>query len=48
MRGAALPARLHAQGLPARFADAEAFGAMIARGREKWAWVVRDAGITLS
>ncbi len=43
-----LPARLDAQGLLARFAGAEAFGALIASEREKWARVVREAGITLS
>jgi len=42
-----LPTRLEAQGLLARFAGAEAFGALVARERERWARVVREAGITL-
>jgi tripartite-type tricarboxylate transporter receptor subunit TctC len=43
-----LPAQMAAQGLLAQFAGAEAFSALVAREREKWARVVRDAGITLS
>jgi tripartite-type tricarboxylate transporter receptor subunit TctC len=42
-----LPARMDAQGLLARFADAEAFGVLVANEREKWARVVREAGVTL-
>jgi tripartite-type tricarboxylate transporter receptor subunit TctC len=42
-----LRARMDAQGLLARFAGAEAFGALVARDREKWARVVREAGIAL-
>jgi tripartite-type tricarboxylate transporter receptor subunit TctC len=47
MRETDLPARMDAQGLMARFAGAEAFSAMVASEREKWARVVREAGITL-
>lgn len=43
-----LPARMDAQGLLAHYADAEAFGLLVAREREKWTRVVREAGITLS
>lgn len=42
-----LPARFAAQGVLPRFAGAEAFAALIGREREKWARVVREAGITL-
>jgi len=42
-----LPARLGTQGLLAHFAGAAAFGALVASEREKWARIVRDAGITL-
>jgi tripartite-type tricarboxylate transporter receptor subunit TctC len=42
-----LPARLGTQGLLARFAGTEAFGALVASEREKWARVVREAGVTL-
>jgi tripartite-type tricarboxylate transporter receptor subunit TctC len=42
-----LPARMDTQGLLARFAGAEAFGALVAGERERWARVVREAGITL-
>lgn len=47
MRETNLPARLDAQGLLARFAGAEVFSALVASEREKWARVVREAGITL-
>ena len=47
MRETDLPARLNAQGLLARFAGAEVFSALVASEREKWARVVREAGITL-
>ena len=42
-----LPARFAAQGVLAQSAGASAFGALLAREREKWARVVREAGITL-
>ncbi|TPG55722.1 tripartite tricarboxylate transporter substrate binding protein [Roseomonas nepalensis] len=42
-----LPARMDAQGLVARFGDTQAFGVLVASEREKWARVVREAGITL-
>ncbi|WP_245216997.1 Bug family tripartite tricarboxylate transporter substrate binding protein [Neoroseomonas nitratireducens] len=48
MRETDLPARMDTQGLLARFADAEAFGALVAGERERWARVVRAAGITLA
>jgi tripartite-type tricarboxylate transporter receptor subunit TctC len=48
MRETDLPARLDAQGLLARYADAEAFGSLAASERAKWARVVREAGITVS
>jgi tripartite-type tricarboxylate transporter receptor subunit TctC len=47
MRDTDLPARLEAQGLLARFAVGEVFSALVASEREKWARVVREAGITL-
>lgn len=43
-----LPARMEAQGLLPRFASIDAFGALVASEREKWARVVREAGITLA
>lgn len=43
-----LPARFASQGLLSQPAGAEAFAAMLARDREKWARVVREAGITLN
>jgi len=42
-----LAARMAAQGLLASFAGGEAFGALAARDREKWARVVQEAGIRL-
>nr|WP_274607351.1 tripartite tricarboxylate transporter substrate-binding protein [Paracraurococcus ruber] len=42
-----LPARFAAQGVVSQPAGAAAFGALLTRDREKWARVVREAGITL-
>jgi tripartite-type tricarboxylate transporter receptor subunit TctC len=42
-----LPAHMEAQGLLAHFAGADAFGVLVARERERWARVVREAGIAL-
>ncbi|WP_159349558.1 Bug family tripartite tricarboxylate transporter substrate binding protein [Roseomonas harenae] len=42
-----LPARFASQGVLAQPAGAEPFGAMLARDRDKWARVVRQAAITL-
>jgi hypothetical protein len=42
-----LPARFAAQGMLAQPTGAQAFAAMLAREREKWARVVHEAGITL-
>ena len=47
MRETDLPRLYEAQGLVPRYADAEGFAALVARDREKWAGVVREAGITL-
>jgi len=47
MRETNLPARLETQGLIASFTGSGDFSALVAREREKWARVVREAGITL-
>ena len=47
MRETDLPRVYEAQELVPRFAGAEGFAALVARDREKWARVVREAGITL-
>ena len=46
MRETDLPRLYEEQGLLARYAGAEGFAALIARDRERWARVVREAGIT--
>jgi tripartite-type tricarboxylate transporter receptor subunit TctC len=46
MRETNLPARLETQGLIASFTGSGDFSALVAREREKWARVVREAGIT--
>ena len=45
MRETDLPRLYEEQGLLARYAGAEAFAALVARDREKWARVAREAGI---
>ena len=42
-----LPTHIEARGVLARFAGSEAFAALIAREREKWVRVVREAGIAV-
>ncbi len=42
-----LPAFIEARGVLARFAGSEAFAALVAREREKWGRVVREAGIAV-
>ncbi len=46
MRETDLPRLYEAQGLVPRYADADGFAALIARDREKWARVAREAGIS--
>ena len=47
MRETDLPRLYEAQGLVPRYADAETFAALIARDRETWGRVIREANITL-
>ncbi len=45
MRETDLPRLYEGQGLLPRYAGAEGFAALVARDREKWARVAREAGI---
>lgn len=47
MKETDLPAQIDAQGLRSRFAGMAEFGPFVAREREKWARVVREAAVTL-